>query len=360
MTKRIIIHLLFLFSTLVSGFAQQNVISNQPRKVKNVILLIGDGMGLAQIYAGMTANKGWLHLEKCTVVGLSKTNSADRYITDSAAGATAFATGKKTNNGSVGVDSLGRPVTTVLEIAEQRGLSTGLVATTAITDATPASFIAHQPSRDLGEAIAADFLKTDIDVFIGAGLNHFKTRVDKRDLTSELKKNGYDVLYDINEVVKVNSGKLAGFVSDQRWSRGRGDQLLKSTKTAIRILEQNKKGFFLMIEGSQIDDAGHDNNSNQVIEEMLDFDNVIGEVLSFAEKNGETLVVITADHETGGYTLVDGNLQTGRVEGRFSTEGHTSVMVPVFAYGPGAETFTGIYHNTKIFDKLMKAFSFSK
>lgn len=328
------------------------------KRIKNIIFLVGDGMGTAQIYAGLTANRGPLNLEKCTHVGLSKTNSSDRYITDSAAGATAFSCGVKTKNNAVGVDSLGRPVRTILEIAEDHGLATGLVATTYITDATPAAFIAHQPKRSMGEEIAADFLKTDIDLFIGAGLEHFRKRKDGRDLTVELQKKGYQVLQDIQAIEKVKKGKVAGFVSDARWSRGRGDQLQRSASTAIRILNQNEKGFFLMIEGSQIDDGGHANNTNQIIEEMLDFDNVIGDVIEFAKKDGETLVVITADHETGGFTIVDGSLKTGRVEGRFSTEGHTSVMVPVFAYGPGAELFSGIYHNNTIFNKFLYAFGF--
>lgn len=338
---------------------QKRSANNPPERPRNIILMIGDGMGLTQIYAGMTANYGRLNLEKCRVIGFSKTNSADRYITDSAAGATALATGHKTNNGAVGVDSLGQAVPTILEIAERNGLATGLVATTYITDATPASFIAHQPERGMGEEIAGDFLKTDIDLFIGAGLEHFNDRKDGRNLVAELRKNNYQVSFDIDSISRIRRGKIAGFVSDDRWAV-RGDQLSKATKTAINILGQNKNGFFLMVEGSQIDDGGHSNNTNRVIEEMLDFDNVIGEVLSFAEKDGNTLVIITADHETGGLTIIDGNLKTGRVEGRYSTKGHTSVMVPVFAFGPGAENFMGIYHNNTIFFKMMDAYQFAE
>src|SRR5690606_18875568 len=338
---------------------QKRSAKSPPERPRNIILMIGDGMGLTQIYAGMTANHGWLHLEKCRHIGLSKTNSARQYITDSAAGATALATGQKTNNGAVGVDSLGKAVPTILEIAERNGLSTGLVATTYITDATPASFIAHQPEREMGEEIAADFLKTDIDLFIGAGVEHFNEREDGRNLVAELRKSNYQVLFDIDSLARIQRGKIAGFVSDDRWA-ARGDQLLKSTKTAINILNQNRNGFFLMVEGSQIDDGGHSNNTNRVIEEMLDFDKVIGEVLSFAERDGNTLVIITADHETGGLTIIDGSLKTGRVEGRYSTGGHTSVMVPVFAFGPGSEKFMGIYHNNAIFFKMMDAYQFGE
>jgi alkaline phosphatase len=326
---------------------------------KKIILMVGDGMGVAQIYAGLTANKGSLNLEKFKCIGFSKTNSANRYITESAAGATAFSIGQKTNNGAIGVDATGNPMPTILEIAAKNGLATGVVVTTDITDATPAAFIAHQPSRKLHQEIAADFLRSDVDIFIGAGVEHFSNRKDGRDLTAELKTKGFQVLDNVEDITKVKKGKLAGFIKEERVAE-RGDQLARTAKTAIDILGQNKKGFFLMIEGSKIDDGGHDNNQQYMIEEMLDFDRTIGEVLAYAEKDGETLVIVTADHETGGLTLVGGDLKTGGVEAKFSTDDHTSVMVPVFAYGPGAEAFMGIYHNNTIFDKLMKAFRFVK
>lgn len=113
-----------------------------------------------------------------------------------------------------------------------------------------------------------------------------------------------------------------------------------------------------MVEGSKIDDGGHANDISVVVEEMIDFDNTIGKVLEFAERDGETLVIITGDHETGGLTLTAGDINSGRVEGKFTTKGHTAVMIPVFAYGPGAEAFTGIYHNNTIFNKMMAAFGF--
>ncbi len=143
------------------------------KKPKNVVFLIGDGMGISQIFAGLTANHGHLFLENCKYIGFSKTQSADNYITDSAAGGTALSAGVKTYNGAIGVDANKKPVKTILEEAEEKGLATGLVSTSAITHATPASFIAHQPNRNMYEEIAADFLKTDIDVFIGGGYRSF-------------------------------------------------------------------------------------------------------------------------------------------------------------------------------------------
>jgi len=325
-------------------------------KPKNVILLIGDGMGISEVFAGLTANRGQLNLENCRYVGFSKTQSADNYITDSAAGGTALACGVKTNNGAIGVDAANKPVKSILEEASQAGLATGLVSTSAITHATPASFISHQNGRNQYEDIAADFLKTDIDVFIGGGLDHFTKRKDGRNLAEELKAKGYRFETDMKNIKKIDSGKLAGLTASVHNGRvaERGDMLQEATETAIDILENNPKGFFLMVEGSQIDWGGHAGSTVYVVEEMLDFDKAIGKALDFAGKNGETLLVITADHETGGMALTDGNMQMGAVQGTFPTGDHTAVMVPVFAYGPGADEFVGIMENTEIYVKMKK------
>ena len=157
---------------------------------KNVIFLIGDGMGVSQIYAGLTANRGHLNLERIKVIGFHKNQASNNYITDSAAGATAFATGKQTYNGAIGLDSLKVPSTTLLELAEKKGLATGLVSTCDITDATPSSFIAHQRTRSMHEEIAGDFLKTDIDVVIGGGRKYFEKRKDGLNLLDSLRKKG--------------------------------------------------------------------------------------------------------------------------------------------------------------------------
>lgn len=323
---------------------------------KNVILMIGDGMGIAQVYAGMTANGGHLFLENFRCLGYAKTYSSDRYITDSAAAGTALATGRKTYNGAIGVDPDANPVTNIRERAEKKGKATGVVSTSAITHATPASFIAHKPKRSTYEDIAADFLKTNVNVFIGGGYKHFHERKDGQDLIVELKKKGYQVLQDIDSIEQVKSGKLAGLTAPEHNGRVgmRGDMLLKATGTALRILSEDKQGFFLMIEGSQIDWGGHQNNVPYLVEEMLDFDQAIGIALEFAAKDKETLIVVTADHETGGLALIDGNPETGMIKGAFPTGSHTGIVVPVFAIGPGAEQFTGFMNNTDIAGKIGK------
>lgn len=327
--------------------------SNTP---KNIILLIGDGMGVSQVFAGLTANKGKLFLENCKYIGFSKTQSANNYLTDSAAGGTALSTGFKTNNGVVGLDANLVQVKTILEEAEEKGLSTGLVSTSAITHATPAVFIAHQPDRYLFEEIAAGFLNTDIDVFIGGGLDHFTKREDGRNLVEELEGKGYRVETDLAKIKTVKKGKLAGFTADLHNGRmaERGDMLPIAVNTALKILSKNDKGFFLMVEGSQIDWGGHAGSTIYVVEDMLDFDQVVGAAVKFAAKDGETLVVVTADHETGGMAITGGNFNEGMVNAAFPTNGHSGVMVPIFAYGPGAQEFIGIMKNTDIHAKMKK------
>ncbi len=367
MTKKLILTLAILISGL-NIYANISIppfdsTSTQNRsKAKNIILLIGDGMGVAQIYSGLTVNHGKLNLEQFKIIGFSKTYSASSYVTDSGAGATAISTGTKTKNGSIAVDTAGKALKTILEIAEDNQMSTGLVSTSAITHATPASFIAHNTNRDKYEEIAADFLKTDIDVFIGGGKDNFDKRKDQVNLIDELKKKGYTVTDTITDFKDLKTNKLAGFTAkghNPPISKGRGEMLSIATQKAIDILKQNKKGFFLMVEGSQIDWGGHDNDAEYIEQEMIDFDKAIGKALDFAREDGNTLVIVTADHETGGLSLIDGNYKTGNVEAKFSTKDHSGVMVPIFAFGPGAEKFGGIQENTDIFYKMLESLHIS-
>lgn len=350
---------LFLIALVqvLSASAQKTPIAKHP---KNIILMVGDGMGAAQIFAGLTANKGTLNLARCTAIGFQKTQSADSFVTDSGAGATAFAIGKKAKNGAIGVDAQEKPHPTILETAKKNGLGTGIVVTCSITHATPASFYAHVPSRSQNEDIAAQLLTSDIDVFVGGGQKYFQARADGKNLVDAFKTKGYRIADSTADLSQFKAGKLAVFTADgepRPLSAGRGDVLLQGTQTALRLLNQPKKGFFMLIEGSQIDWGGHANQTNYIISEMLDFDKTVGAVLDFAQKDGNTLVVITADHETGGLAITDGDMKAGQAEGKYVTKGHTGIMVPVFAYGPGAEAFIGIYENTAIFDKMMAAYA---
>ena len=222
-----------------SFYEVQNYVQPTSKKQpKNIILMIGDGMGLAHVYSAMTANGGHLFLENFKNIGFSKTYSSDNYITDSAAGGTALSSGIKTYNGAIGVDPDKKPVTNIREMAEKKGLKTGLVSTSAITHATPASFIAHASSRSSYEDIAADFLKTNIDVFIGGGIKNFEDRKDGKNLSKELKDKGYQVLYNIEDIQKIKSGKLAGFTAQEHDAPmpERGEILVPATQTAINLL----------------------------------------------------------------------------------------------------------------------------
>ena len=342
--------ILLLVSTILLGSMSAAI------RPKNVIFLIGDGMGMAQVYAAMVANGNKLEVERCKYVGYSKTYCANRFVTDSGAGGTALATGVKTNYGMIGMSPDSVAVETILEQSERNGLATGIVVTCAITYVTPATFIAHQHHRSMYEEVAADFLKTDIDVFIGGGRKYFETRKDGRNLIQELKDKQYQIAFDMDEVKKINSGKLAGLIHEDQPPAmpERGDLLPDATMTAINILNKNEKGFFLMVEGSQIDWAGHSNDVKQIIMETLDFDKTVGKVLDFAEKDKTTLVIITADHETGGLTLTDGNINQRKVKTHFSTKSHSGIPVPVFAFGPGAEEFTGFMENIDFKGKIEK------
>ncbi len=329
---------------------------------KNIILLIGDGMGVTQISAGMYMNGNKLHLEKFPIVGLHKSYSGSHLVTDSAAGATAFSCGVKTYNGAIAVDMDTMPVKTILEIAEDKGMATGMIATSTIVHATPASFIAHQKSRQMYEEIAADFLDTEIDFFVGGGKKYFDRReTDDRDLYKELQDKNYVVSdYFQHDLIKSELSRkknFAYFTADNdplQVSQGR-DYLYAASKMGMAFLRnRSEQGFFLMIEGSQIDWGGHANESDYIISEMIDFDRTIGAALDFAAKDKETLVIVTADHETGGYSILKES-EMGDLKTAFTTDYHTADLIPVFAYGPGARTFGGIYENTDIFKKMKKA-----
>ena len=205
--------------------------------------------------------------------------------------------------------------------------------------------------------IAHDFLKNPVDILIGGGYRLF----EQEKITDSLKNKGYQVSGDWSEL----KGMRAPFVMlDSKVTvsklRGRQDFLTEAFRKSYESLQTNKAGFFIMAEGAQIDYGGHANVVPYVVTEMVDFDRLVGEALRFADSNGETLVVVTADHETGGLTLLDGDLKKGYVDGRFSTNDHTSLLVPVFAYGPRSLDFRGTYENTEIFSKILEVLKVAK
>jgi len=330
-------------------------------KPKNVIFLIGDGMGLPQITGAMYMNNNKIAFERFKNIGFHKSHSADNLITDSAAGATAFASGVKTYNGAIGVNEKKQPVPTILEMAEQKGMATGMLVTCSIVHATPAAFIAHVAGREDKEAVALDFLNTPIDIFIGGGERYFTNRMDGRNIMQELIKKGYMITDSAHTDItglNIKTDKNVGyFTSDDEPSsffEGRRYALPATTKVLDFLKDRSPEGFFLMIEGSQIDWGGHANDANYVVNELLEFEKQINMVLDFAQRDGNTLVVVTADHETGGFAIMPGS-KMGKIQVAFTTKSHTATMIPVFADGPGAEAFRGIYENTEIFFKLRDA-----
>ncbi len=339
---------------LTNPYSVNTILSPNGKRVKNVILMIGDGMSLMHVYSAWTANRGKLYLDNCPTIGLSKTYCADRLITDSGAGGTAIATGKKTNYHSVGVDIYGNPLETLIDVAAQQGKSTGVVVTCRLNDATPADFCCHNTDREASYDIAADYVDCGADFVFGGGSKYFENRPDGRNLFNELQTKGYQVSHSWNELAGIRTGKVFCVTDslDTPVPAERGDLLARASMKAIDLLSQNKEGFFLMIEGSQLDDYGHFNDLDMLMQEVHDFDRTIGKVLEWAANDEETLVVITADHETGGLTLIDGNIEEGRIVCKFSTGGHSGVMVPVYAFGPGHTEFTGIFENTDIFHKI--------
>ncbi len=359
--------LFLLASVLLFAQCRQAIVPPAPalppnytgKTPKNIILLIGDGMGLSQVSAGLYSNNNHLNLEQCTATGLSKTRSASHLVTDSGAGATALACGCKTYNLAIGMDNAKHPCRTILEQAEAKGMATGLAVTCSVTHATPASFVAHVRDRKETEAIATFFLENDVDFVVGAGLNQFvKRTTDTRNLRNELVAKGVIVTdYSQSPLSTLTPDPARPFywfsaADEPKYARDGRDYLPVAARMAPGFLKKRSdKGFFLMIEGSQIDWACHKNDAANAIGEMLDFDAAIGAAIDFARADSNTLIIVTADHETGGLSIVQGS-EMGQLELEFTTDQHTASMVPVFAFGPGAELFNGVYENTEIYRKM--------
>lgn len=326
------------------------------KKVKNVILLIGDGMGLAEVVATERVN-GALTMFNMKHMGISETTSADAFTTDSAAGGSALATGKKNNNRHISAAPDGTPYPTLTDYFSEQGKTVGVVSLGNAADATPAAFYAHNTERDSADAITADLLKSPIRLLAGSGINEFTNRHDGKDLIKELAGKGFRFARNIDDI-NASEGKV--ICIDEEMGAGANvdnlDYLARTTRESIKKLQEgNKNGFFLMVEGAKIDYAGHSQYFPGCILETLSFDKAIAEALKFADSNGETLVIVTADHETGGLNIVDGINETHKVYGHYLTNDHTAITVPVFAYGPQSQRFIGKQQNTDINLKIKAA-----
>jgi alkaline phosphatase len=324
---------------------------NGKAKPKNVILLISDGSGFSSFWAAATANGGMLNATKIKHIGFSNTTPANDYNTDSAAGATAMATGEKTNNRYIGMDANGKEIQNLPEHLAKIGVSTGIVSNDQLTGATPAAFFAHRMERDSTDSIASDLSRSPVSLFIG-GYN--KAFTANQPILNGILASGFKIYNGLNNLPKPDKNqKVLCFDNDRPSEHFR--LIEKAFDASVNLLSANNtKGFFLMIEGAKIDHGGHTNKLNISIDEYLSFDRVIGKALKYADKDGETLVVITSDHETGGLIVLDGDYKSGAVTATYTTSDHTGLPVPILSYGPGADQFVGFLQNTDIPRKILE------
>ena len=326
-------------------------------EVRNIIFMIGDGMGLEQISCAWVLNRGKLNIDQLPVVGLHRTYCANDLITDSAAGGTALAVGQKTALDHVGCDPDGNPLYSIFVRAQQAGMKTGCVTVCHLADATPCDFCCHNESRYDSDGLIAGYAECGVDFIAGGGRDYFgPKRQDGRDIVAEMKAKGYN--YADNEEQMLNAPlPVLALMSDDNLpvAQERGDLFRHMTARCLELLDEaaGEKGFVAMIEGSCIDDWLHSNRIDLAMEETLDFDRTIGDVLQWAANDGHTLVIVTADHSTGALTLQDGDIAEGRIGVEFGNEGHNGIAVPYFAWGPGSGAFGGIMENEELGRKVM-------
>jgi len=331
---------------------------------KNCIVMIGDGMGLAEACAASLAAYGVggrLSFERMPIVGLVGTQSASSLVPDSGAAGTALASGVKTYNGAVNTDPAGRPVEPLFITAKRHGKRIGLVVTSSITHATPATFAANVPWRTMEDEIAVQLVERGINVLFGGGLSFFlprshpsgvSLRRDERNLLAEAIARDYEVCLDPDHLTSATGERVLGlFALGPMPSADKArPSLADMTRKALDLLSRGDEGFCLMVEGSQIDWRGHMNDFEGLLWETLEFDRAVACCLDFAARNGQTLVIVTADHETGGLGL-SGKGNAG-LSARWTTHYHTAIRVPLWAYGPGCLKFAGVYENTEVPKKI--------
>ena len=323
---------------------------------KNIILLIGDGMGPNQVALAKFATGGVDHrlsFENFPITGIVYNHSADSPYTDSAASATTWATGVKTKNRYLSVDAVKKFLPTIPELLSTKGYKSGLVATSSITHATPAAFYAHINNRYKEKEIAKMLINSDIDIALGGGQEFF-------DAPSE---DSPFMIYDktlLDSSLLNSKEQVIGLFAEDGFDRRLGTPTqLEMTQIALNFLEkksQNCNGFFLMSEGSQIDWAGHDNNVEYMLVEFADFDATVQAATNFAVANQDTLILVTADHATGGLVLQ--RPKGSKISAQWTTGSHDLSPINIYAYGPGAELFSGVMDNTEIFDRILQALDY--
>ncbi len=335
----------------------------------NIIFLIGDGMGVPQVSTAYYFGEGEPNFTRFRHIGFHQSWDLTHKVTDSAAGATAFSIGQKTYKRAIGVGIDSVPHETIMELLQKDGYKTGLVSLTTITHATPAAFYAHVTDRDLHDDIAAQLIEADVDFIAGGGRKYMDKRADGQDLYSAFRQKGYQV--DTSALsAPDNTKRNAYFLAEESLPskiEGREEFLPEATDMALKYLSTQDEPFFLMVEGSYIDWAGHAENAQMLIEEVKDFNKVLGIAMDFVEAHPNTLLVVTADHETGEVSLGKKyqpvatfgfrNEIPGELSVNFNSDQHSAELIPVFAMGPGAEAFQGIYQNKDIYHKIREVYS---
>ena len=320
--------------------------------------MIGDGMALPQVFATMLATGDDLAFCQFPYIGVVDTRSKSNTITDSAAGGTALACDEKTKNGMVGMNSDTVAMPTILDVLAEQGKSTGIVVTCYSGHATPADFYAKVPKRSMYEEIAVQMAESDkLNVMIAGGRKHFTQRKDSINLLERMENELGWTIYDTLANINTDCMKYAVLADDDHMPvyPDRGEFLPDGVRTALETLEKDEDGFFLMVEGSQIDFACHAHDSVWMVNETVDFSNAVQVALDYARTHDNTLVVVTADHETGGLTMIDRKGKYTNVEFDYSTGSHTCLPVMIYAYGPGAELFTGWMQNNEVKARILKA-----
>lgn len=356
----------FLLVLCASFAAACSCFSDREPEVRSVIYMIGDGMGLSHV-SMMKIEKGYAPtaFDRAQNIALITTYSANNRVTDSAAAGTALATGSKTNNGTLGLDAEGGRLESMIAKATHEGLGTGLVVTCYLQHATPAAFYAHVKDRGETEAITADMLRSDVDVMIGGGAKWIGAEcAEGGSYFDAFTRKGYTVARSLDEAAGVEKGRLLTVVADEYAPKApkRGDYLPEASKKAMEVLYNNtagkQKGFLLMIEGSQVDTAAHANDTAWLQAEMNDFEKAVAAAMDFADTHPGTLVIVTADHETGGLSVPSGNKDftssESGIDYRYGTGSHTGSMVPVYLYGAGAERINGLMDNTELSHRIMQ------
>ena len=326
----------------------------QGLKAKNIILAVGDGGGLNQVMLSRLAIGGMDHklsIDQLPYHGISLTHSYNNIYTDSAAAATTWATGHKTKNRYLSIDVNKEKLQTITEMLSKKSYISGLVATSSITHATPAAFYAHIDSRYKYSEIAEQLIDSPINIAMGGGLEFFD--IEKIEDSHHILTNKKSFNLNFNDSKKV----IGLFDNDGIYRDTDKPTQREMTDFTLKYLNKNQcNGFFLMTEGSQIDWAAHDNNANEMIAEFRDFDLTIKDLINFVTQNKETLLIITADHETGGLQIL--KQEDDSVIVQWGTGSHTSIPVGVYTYGPAAELFNGVMDNTDIHQKMLEAIDY--